>query len=446
MAKQKVIYECEACGKQEAKLLGKCPECGAWGSFVELKQSQINELKKIEKALSSSKQNAVCIEDVKIEHFNRFSTDDSELDIVLGGGIVEGSLILLGGSPGVGKSTLLLKIASNLAKQGKKVLYVSAEESASQIKLRANRLNANHKNLYLLTELCFENILDELKKTRYDILIVDSIQTIYSEEISSSAGSISQVRELTFSLMKLSKQENISTFIIGHITKEGSIAGPRVLEHMVDVVLYFEGDISREIRILRGFKNRFGNTSEVGIFEMNENGLVSAKDVASKFFSRGEPSVGSCVSIIMEGSRALAVEIQALVCPSSYPKRQATAYDKNRLDMILALLERKLGLELGHYDVFVNVSGGVKITETGADLAVAAAIISSFKNRAMSKDSVFIGELGLNATIRRVFSMDIRLNEAKNQQFKKVIMPKSTPLKGIKCFQIEDLSAILEWM
>ncbi len=446
MAKNKPIFECEACGNQQSKWLGKCPECGAWDSFIELKTEQVAILKELSKKINTPSE-AVCIENVELENFTRISTEDVELDLVLGGGLVEGSLILIGGSPGVGKSTLLLKIASNLAQKGKKVLYVSGEESKTQIKLRADRLEANSPNLFLLTELCFENIAEELYKQDYEFLIIDSIQTLYSSKIASAAGSITQVRELTFELMKVSKMKNISTFIIGHITKDGAIAGPRVLEHMVDVVLYFEGDATKEIRLLRGFKNRFGNTSEVGIFEMGPKGLISAKDLASRFFSRTKASAGSALSVVMEGSRALVLEIQALVCESSYPKRSATGYEKNRLDMLLALLERKLEIPLGHYDVFINVSGGVKISETAADLAVVAAIISSFKNRPLSKDSVFIGELSLNGEIREVFSLDVRLKEAKMQNFKNAIIPsKALENVGLKCFIAKEISQVLEWM
>ena len=446
MAKSKSVFECQACGAQQSKWIGKCPQCGAWDSFVELTQTQIKASEEIAK-FSAAPSRAVSIEQVQIEKINRFATRDSELDLVLGGGVVEGSLVLIGGSPGIGKSTLLLKIASNLAADGRKALYVSGEESASQIKMRAERLGAIDANLFLLTEICLENILAELTKNEYKILIIDSIQTLYSEKIGSAPGSISQVREITFELMRLAKDRNISIFIIGHITKEGAIAGPRVLEHMVDVVLYFEGDASRELRLLRGFKNRFGSTSEVGIFEMSQTGLVSASNIASKFFTRGEAISGSAITVVMEGSRALSVEIQALVCESAYPKRSCTGYDRNRLDMLLALLERKVELPLGRYDVFVNVSGGVKIGETAADLAVLAAIISSFRNRPISKESVFIGELSLNGEIREVFNLDQRLKEAKTQKFENAIIP-SRPLdaQGLKCFYAKDIVQVLEWM
>ncbi|MGP1486151.1 MAG: DNA repair protein RadA [Campylobacter sp.] len=446
MAKIKSIFECQACGNQQPKWIGKCPECGAWDSFMELNAQQIKSLNEISKSIAKPTL-AREIKEIQIEEISRIRTGDSELDLVLGGGVVEGSLVLIGGSPGIGKSTLLLKIASNLADKNKKALYVSGEESASQIKLRANRLGAVKDGLFLLTEILLENIITEIHKNAYKFLIIDSIQTLYSEKNASAPGSVSQVREITFELMRLAKSENICVFIIGHITKDGSIAGPRILEHMVDVVLYFEGDSSRELRILRGFKNRFGSTSEVGIFEMSQAGLIPANDISSKFFTRGKATSGSAITIIMEGSRALSVEIQALVCESAYPKRSCTGYEKNRLDMILALLERKVEIPLGHYDVFINISGGVKINETGADLAVVAAIISSFKNRPISKESVFIGEISLNGEIREIFNLDQRLKEAKTQKFKNAIVP-AKPLEssGIKCFVANELTQVLEWM
>ncbi|ASM40128.1 DNA repair protein RadA [Campylobacter sp. RM12327] len=447
MAKTKTtIFECEHCGNQQNRWLGKCPECGSFNSFIELKADQIKALKEISKIhINTSK--AKPISEVEIEKISRLSTEDEELDLVLGGGVVEGSLVLIGGSPGIGKSTLLLKIASNLSKNDRKVLYISGEESQSQIKMRAQRLNAINQNLFLLTEICLENIKSELANKEYKIIVVDSIQTLYSENISSAPGSVSQVREITFELMRIAKEQNICIFIIGHITKEGSIAGPRVLEHMVDVVLYFEGDASKELRILRGFKNRFGSTSEVGIFEMVKNGLIPAKNISSKFFTKGKAISGSALTVIMEGSRPLVVEIQALVCESSYPKRSSTGYDRNRLDMILALLERKIELPLGHYDVFINVIGGVKINETAADLAVVAAIVSSFKNRPISKETIFIGEVSLNGEIRDVYNLDIRLKEASIQKFKNAIAPlKTTSNNTIKTFIAKEINQVLDWM
>ncbi|MSN95828.1 DNA repair protein RadA [Campylobacter sp. FMV-PI01] len=446
MAKNKVIFECEACGNKQSKWMGKCPECGSWDSFIELNKEQI---KFIESQNKFNKKPSLAQEicDIEVENISRISTDDKELDLVLGGGVVKGSLILIGGSPGIGKSTLLLKIASNLAKKRLNVLYVSGEESLSQIKIRANRLDSVTQNLYLLAEISLENIKSELLKKDYQILIIDSIQTLFSDKISSAPGSISQVREITFELMRIAKERDICVFIIGHITKEGSIAGPRILEHMVDVVLYFEGDASKELRILRGFKNRFGSTSEVGIFEMSAKGLISTKDIASKFFTRGKAISGSAITVVMEGTRPLIVEIQALVCESSYPKRSSTGYDKNRLDMIIALLDRKMEILLGHYDVFVNVTGGVKISETAADLAVVAAIVSSFRNRPLSKESIFLGEVSLNGEIREISNLDLRAKEALMQNFQTIIAP-SKPLetKGIKTFVAKEIKQILEWM
>lgn len=452
MAKKQILFECQACGHQSAKWLGKCPNCGAWDEFIELSQNQIDVLKEINANPSSTNtlSHAIPITDVAYEHIERYSSGDSELDLVLGGGIVKGSLTLIGGSPGVGKSTLLLKIAGNLAREGKKVLYVSGEESSSQIKLRANRVDSNYKDLFLLSEIRLDTIFKELEKHAFEVLVIDSIQTIYSEKISSAPGSVSQVREITFELMRFGKAKNIATFIIGHITKDGTIAGPRVLEHMVDTVLYFEGDSSRELRLLRGFKNRFGTTSEVGIFEMTKVGLVSAKDISKKFFTRGKAQAGSAITVLMEGSRPIVLEVQALVSESGYPtpKRSATGYELNRLTMLLALLERKLDLPFNQYDVYINIAGGIKITETSADLAIIAAIISSYRNRPISKDTIFIGEVSLIGDVRDIFNLDLRLKEAKAQQFEKAVVP-SLPLEkieGIKCYNVDEVSKLIEWM
>ena len=451
MAKKKTLFECQACGHQSSKWMGKCPNCGAWDEFIELTSKQMEVLKEINSASTpSSKTSAISITDVKQDKISRFTSGDSELDLVMGGGIVTGSLTLIGGSPGVGKSTLLLKIGGNLAQDGKRVFYVSGEESAGQIKLRSDRLKSNYEKLFLLSEIRLDAIFAELSRQTYDALIIDSIQTIYSDKLTAAPGSVSQVREITFELMRWGKENEIAIFIIGHITKEGSIAGPRVLEHMVDTVLYFEGDSSRELRLLRGFKNRFGSTSEVGIFEMTSAGLMSAKDVSKKFFTRGHAQSGSAITVIMEGSRPIIIEVQALVSDSSYsnPKRSATGYELNRLTMLLALLERKLDLPFNQYDVFINITGGIKISETSADLAIIAAIISSYRDRPISKDTIFIGEVSLIGDIRDVFNLDQRLNEAKSQHFKRAIVPSvpQTPLEDIKCFKIDEVSKLIEWM
>ena len=447
MAKKSVLFECQHCGLTTPKWMGKCTNCGAWDSFIELSEHQQDVVKKTKStAVSSTK--AVSINDIQESEVYRYSSLDVELDGVLGGGIVPGSLTLIGGSPGVGKSTLLLKVGSNIASLGKNVLYVTGEESAGQIKLRANRLKANMDTLYLLSEIRLEQVLIELAHREYEFIIIDSIQTMYSESITSAPGSVTQVRQITFELMRIAKEKDIAIFIIGHITKEGSIAGPRVLEHMVDTVLYFEGDSSQELRILRGFKNRFGPTSEIGVFEMRSEGLVSATDVASRFFNRNSEQAGSALTVVMEGSRPIILEVQALVSEShtANSKRQATGFDNNRLNMLLALLERKLEIPLSGYDVYINITGGIKITETAADLAILAAIISSFRDRVISKETVFIGEVSLVGDVREVYAMDVRLKEAKMQNISKVLLAKK-PLEKttLKTFIVDEVTKLLEW-
>ncbi|WP_321778624.1 DNA repair protein RadA [Sulfurimonas sp.] len=447
MAKKKVLFECQHCGFTTPKWMGKCTNCGGWDSFIELNEHQ-QEVVKQTKTSSKISSKAISINDIQESEVYRFSSLDKELDGVLGGGIVPGSLTLIGGSPGVGKSTLLLKVASNIASTDKNVLYITGEESSGQIKLRANRLNSNVDNLYLLSEIRLEQILVELEHRDYKFLIIDSIQTMYTENITSAPGSVTQVRQITFELMRLAKEKNIAIFIIGHITKEGSIAGPRVLEHMVDTVLYFEGDSSQELRILRGFKNRFGPTSEIGVFEMRSEGLVSATNIASRFFNRDSTQAGSALTVIMEGSRPIILEVQALVSESHTPnsKRQATGFDNNRLNMLLALLERKLEIPLSGYDVFINITGGIKITETSADLAVLAAILSSFRNRAISKKTIFIGEVSLVGDVREVFGLDVRLKEAKMQNITKVLLSKKPLVKTtLKTYLVDEVSKLLEW-
>lgn len=447
MAKKKVLFECQHCGLTTPKWMGKCTNCGAWDSFIELSEHQ-QEVVKQTKSSSNTSTKAISMNDIQESEVYRYSSLDKELDGVLGGGVVPGSLTLIGGSPGVGKSTLLLKVGANIASTNKNVLYVTGEESAGQIKLRANRLQANMDTLYLLSEIRLEQVLVELEHREYEFLIIDSIQTIYSENITSAPGSVTQVRQITFELMRIAKEKDIAIFIIGHITKEGSIAGPRVLEHMVDTVLYFEGDSSQELRILRGFKNRFGPTSEIGVFEMRREGLVSATDVASRFFNRNSEQSGSALTVVMEGSRPIILEVQALVSEShtSNSKRQATGFDTNRLNMLLALLERKLEIPLSGYDVFINITGGIKITETAADLAILAAIISSFRDRAISKETVFIGEVSLVGDVREVYAMDVRLKEAKMQNISKALLAKK-PLEKttIKTFIVDEVTKLLEW-
>ena len=450
MAKKKLktLFECQSCGYQSLKHMGKCPSCKDWDSLIEVKESMIPTSSGLKKTESQIANEIVSIMDIEIEDVERVSTQDDELDLVLGGGVVKGSLVLIGGSPGIGKSTLLLKVAGNLAKSGD-VLYVSGEESLNQIKIRANRLKVNEKSLYLYSEIEFEKIFEKVGDGNYQTLIIDSIQTLYSNTVTSAPGSVTQVRTVTFELMRLAKDRGISIFIIGHITKEGSIAGPRVLEHMVDVVLYFEGEASSELRILRSFKNRFGNTNEIGLFEMNRDGLVSAKNIASKFFSRSKPQSGSALTVIMEGTRPLIVEVQALVSESFSPnaKRSVNGFDYNRLNMLLALLEKKIEIPLNQYDVFINITGGIKISETASDLAILASIISSFRDRPLSKETLFIGEVSLIGDVRDVFNMETRLREAISQGIKKAIIPKKLSENlNIETFEVDEVSKIIDWM
>ena len=418
--------------------------------MVELTTEQIKFLKETSTATSSSRpgNKAKPITQIGEDNITRFSSGSRELDLVLGGGIVPGSLTLIGGSPGIGKSTLLLKIAGNLAEKSKKVLYVSGEESAGQIKMRANRLEANHDQLYLLPEINLQSVLAEIANESYQFIVIDSIQTLYSDETPSAPGSVTQVRTITFELMRIAKSLHIPIFIIGHITKDGSIAGPRVLEHMVDTVLYFEGDTNSELRLLRGFKNRFGSTNEVGIFEMNKEGLNDAKSMAGKFFNKEKLQSGSALTVIMEGSRPIIIEVQALVSESyGHPKRSSTGFDNSRLTMLLALLEKKLDLPLGTYDVFINISGGIKINEPSADLAIIAAILSSYRDRKLSTETLFIGEVSLTGEIREVSGLTQRLKEIQTQGFTKAVIP-NKPIEetGIKYFIADEVSKVVEWM
>lgn len=448
MAKKKTLFECQACGFQSPRWMGKCTSCNEWESMVELNSEQIKFLQETSSSKSSSTIKAQPITQIKEDNITRFSSGSLELDMVLGGGVVPGSLTLIGGSPGVGKSTLLLKIAGNLAHNNKKVLYVSGEESSGQIKLRSNRLGANNENLFLLPEINLTTVLSEISNKTYDMVIIDSIQTLYSEDTPSAPGSVTQVRTITFELMRVAKSLHIPIFIIGHITKDGAIAGPRVLEHMVDTVLYFEGDTNSELRLLRGFKNRFGSTNEVGIFEMNKDGLNDAKSMAGKFFDKDKLQSGSALTVIMEGSRPIIIEVQALVSEAyGHAKRSSTGFDNNRLGMLIALLEKKLDLPLGTYDVYINVSGGIKINEPSADLAIIAAILSSYRDRELSSSTLFLGEVSLTGEIREVSSLSQRLKEIETQGFTKAVIP-NKPIEDtpVNCFIANEVSKVVEWM
>jgi len=438
MGKKRPVYQCRECGYLSSKWLGRCPGCGSWDSFDELVEDYREKGIGIGKG---EKGKLIKLPEVEREELERFSSGERELDLVLGGGIVPGSLVLIGGSPGVGKSTLMLKVAGQIDGE---VLYISGEESPTQIKLRAERLGIEGKNISIFPELEISKIVKTIEKGKFKLVIVDSIQTTYWEELHSAPGTVSQIRESTFKLMRVAKELGVPIFIIGHITKEGAIAGPRVLEHIVDTVLYFEGDSGRELRILRAFKNRFGSTSEIALFEMGKNGLVTPKN---RTFYSLKPVPGSSVAVIMEGTRPIVLEVQALVAESyGVPKRSGTGFDLSRLNMLLALLEKRLNLPLNRFDVFVNVSGGIKIGETGADLAVITAILSSFRNRAIGKDTLFIGEVSLVGDVRPVAGLEQRLKEASGLGFKKGVVPNIPSNPPLKCYQISDVSQLLEWM
>jgi DNA repair protein RadA/Sms len=439
MGKKKSYFQCRNCGYLAQKWLGRCPGCGEWNSFDEVLEEKGG--KGGRGWLSQGKVAPIPLSEVEGEEVTRFSTGEPELDLVLGGGVVPGSLILIGGSPGIGKSTLMLQVAG---KVGGKVLYVTGEESPSQVKLRADRLGIGTDQIFLYPEIEVERIGEEIRKGGYRLVIVDSIQTLYWGELQSAPGSVPQIRESTFQLLRVAKEVGVPIFLIGHITKEGAIAGPRLLEHIVDTVLYFEGEGSRGLRILRSFKNRFGSTSEIGLFEIGERGLVSAK--TRSFFSP-EPQEGSGIGVIIEGNRPLVLEIQGLVTESyGVPRRVSTGFDLGRLNLILALLEKRLQLPFNRLDVFVNVSGGIKIQETGADLPVIVALLSSLRNRKISKGTIFIGEVTLVGEIRGVPGVEQRLKEAKNLGFHRAVLPNPPKNPPLKCYQVTQVEQLLEWM
>lgn len=425
MAKIRTKFVCSECGSESPKWMGKCPECGEWNTLVEeIEQKGVQVQQKTFSVLSKPES----LVDISTDVEARLSTGLSELDRVLGGGIVKGSLVLVGGDPGIGKSTLLLQISDNIAKKALKVLYVSGEESVAQIKLRAFRMGAKSANIFLVSENNTYNVDAHVSDLKPDILIVDSIQTMYNPDISSAPGSVSQVREATLGLMRIAKQDGITTFIVGHVTKQGAIAGPRVLEHMVDTVLYFEGESHMSYRILRAVKNRFGSTNEIGIFEMGDRGLVEVVNPSQMLLSgRMKGASGSCVISAMEGTRAMLVEVQALLSHSSFgvPRRNATGVDYNRVMLLMAVLEKRVGMQLGSSDSYVNVAGGIRLNEPAADLGIVAAIASSFRDREIDEGTVIIGEVGLAGEVRAVNFMEKRINEAAKLGFKRCIIPKN---------------------
>ncbi|WP_100405967.1 DNA repair protein RadA [Bacillus solitudinis] len=452
MAKKKTKFICQECGYESAKWMGKCPGCQAWNSMVEEFEPSAKQSSRsyVTSSLTGSKPQRLT--DVESEKEPRINTTMIELNRVLGGGIVPGSLVLVGGDPGIGKSTLLLQLSAKLAEINQKVLYISGEESVKQTKLRADRLGVISPNLFVLaeTDLTFiEKAIDEVNPV---LVVIDSIQTVYQEEITSAPGSVSQVRECTAAFMKIAKTRGIAIFIVGHVTKQGSIAGPKLLEHMVDSVLYFEGERHHTYRILRAVKNRFGSTNEMGIFEMKELGLEEVLNPSEIFLEeRSQGTAGSIVVASMEGTRPVLVELQALISPTSFgnPRRMATGIDHNRVSLLMAVLEKRVGLLLQNQDAYLNVAGGVRLDEPAIDLAIALCVASSFRNQITSPTDVVIGEVGLTGEIRRVSRIDQRVNEAAKLGFKRAIIPEKnlegwTKPKGIEVIGIPTLERALE--
>ena len=451
MAKAKVTaFFCSSCGHESSKWVGQCPGCREWNTMVEAPVERKSSaaravgLRGIAEPVSLSQVDAA--DDARI------STGMDELDRVLGGGIVGGSLVLVGGDPGIGKSTILLQVCRNLATDGRSVLYISGEESLRQIKLRANRMGEFTGDLKFLCETSLGTIQDIIERNRPEIVVIDSIQTMYSEDGTSAPGSVSQVREATAVLMNLAKGLGISIFIVGHVTKEGVVAGPRVLEHMVDTVLYFEGDRSATYRILRGVKNRFGSTNEIGVFEMTQTGLSEVEN-PSEFMLNGKPedASGSVVACLMEGTRPILLEVQALVCRSNFgmPRRTAAGADYNRVNLLMAVLEKRAGIHLGDQDAYVNIAGGMRINEPAIDLAIVMALASSFRNSAIDEKTVIFGEVGLAGEVRSVSSAEQRVREAAKLGFRRCILPKSCVAKlgdvsGIEVVGVANVREAIE--
>ena len=421
--KTKTIFYCTECGNETPKWAGRCPACGAWNSIVEQADKPV---KSGRKPASARIVKPVPITEIGTADEIRFSTGMGELDRVLGGGAVKGSLVLVGGAPGIGKSTLMLQICKKLGEFAR-VLYVSGEESAHQLKLRAQRLDAESDNLYVLSETCLGNILECVRSEQPDVLIVDSIQTLYNEDLDSPAGGVGQVKDCTMALMQLAKGQGVTVFVIGHVNKEGSIAGPKVLEHMVDCVLYFEGDQHMTYRILRAAKNRFGATNEIGVFEMEDGGLAEVPNPSESLLAgRPEDAPGTCVTCVMEGVRPVLAEIQALVAPSSFgnPRRVSNGVEYNRAMLLLAVLEKRGGLLLGNCDAYLNVIGGLSLDEPAADLAAMLALASSFRDKPVPSDLAAIGEVGLTGELRAVSNLGQRLSEVRRLGFTKCLIPK----------------------
>ncbi|MCR4372569.1 DNA repair protein RadA [Bacillus velezensis] len=452
MAKSKTKFICHSCGYESAKWMGKCPGCGAWNTMVEetIKKAPANRRAAFSHSVQTV-QKPSPISSIETSEEPRVQTKLEEFNRVLGGGVVKGSLVLIGGDPGIGKSTLLLQVSAQLADTAGSVLYISGEESVKQTKLRADRLGINSQMLHVLSETDMEYISSAIQEMKPAFVVVDSIQTVYQSDITSAPGSVSQVRECTAELMKIAKTNGIPIFIVGHVTKEGSIAGPRLLEHMVDTVLYFEGERHHTFRILRAVKNRFGSTNEMGIFEMREEGLTEVLNPSEIFLEeRSAGASGSSIVASMEGTRPILVEIQALISPTSFgnPRRMATGIDHNRVSLIMAVLEKRVGLLLQNQDAYLKVAGGVKLDEPAIDLAVAVSIASSFRDTPPNPADCFIGEVGLTGEVRRVSRIEQRVKEAAKLGFKRMVIPEAnadgwTIPKGIEVVGVANVAEAL---
>lgn len=451
------VFYCQECGHESVKWMGQCPGCKAWNTFVEepKKSSRAGGRNNGPGIGVGNKPEVVSLSEVSLREDEKTETNIKELDRVLGGGIVPGSLTLVGGDPGIGKSTLLLQVCRNLAAAKHSVLYISGEESLKQIKLRAQRIGEFNDNLKLLCETNLDSIEEIIQAERPEVVIIDSIQTMYREEVSAAPGSVSQVRESTSVLLRLAKGLTVSVFIVGHVTKEGTVAGPRVLEHMVDAVLYFEGDRHASYRILRGVKNRFGSTNEIGVFEMREEGLIEVENPSEYMLSgRPEGASGSIVSCSMEGTRPILIEMRALVCRTNFglPRRQAAGCDYNRVNLLMAVLEKRIGIQLSDCDAYVNIAGGMKIAEPAVDLGIAMAIVSSFRNRAIADEVIAFGEIGLSGEVRAVSQAAQRVAEAAKLGFKTCILPYScaqklsgqSEVKGMRIMGVRSLQEAID--
>lgn len=444
---RKTIFSCQTCGYQTPKWMGKCPDCGAWDTLVE--EVQRTSVSKIKGLLKSE---PVPIDTIEIESEYRWTTGINEFDRVLGGGLVPGSLVLIGGDPGIGKSTLMLQALHGLSENGHKVLYVSGEESLKQIRIRSKRLETVSSNMLIVSETDIDAILGMVEKYKPDVLVIDSIQTMYNGDLASAPGSVSQVRESTMQLMLMAKKINIPTFLVGHVTKDGAIAGPRVLEHMVDTVLYFEGDRNHIFRILRAVKNRFGSTNEIGVFEMKELGLEEVSNPSAVFLSeRPINAAGSIVTASMEGTRPILVEFQALATGTGFgtPRRTILGIDQNRVALLVAVMEKKLGMQLMGHDIFMNVAGGVKVDEPAVDLGIVSAVASSFIDKPIQEGTIVLGEVGLTGEVRAISHADQRVAEAGKMGFRRCLVPaanikRMSNSKGIELIGIKTVSKAIE--